>query len=164
MPLLKTVKFWRNPQRRFKMINGLVKDLPYWLNIINNNLQVSNARTTDTQWRHKSKKSEILGRCGRQNMLRPYLKNWGGIWISAVQWRRFSHRVSVVRVRMHWKNVYISTLQSVKIQSVQFKRRRNMTKVTRLDVCNIASVHIVQSIEYVSVYLQNVQRAKHICW
>ena len=34
------------------------------------------ARTTDTQWRHESKKSEILGRCGRQNMLRPYLKIW----------------------------------------------------------------------------------------
>ena len=33
-------------------------------------------RTRDTQWRHKSKKSEILGRCGRQNMLRPYLKIW----------------------------------------------------------------------------------------
>ena len=30
-------------------------------------------RTTDTQLRHKSKKFEILGRCGRQNMLRPYL-------------------------------------------------------------------------------------------
>ena len=35
-----------------------------------------NALTTDTQWRHKSKKSENLGRCGRQNMLRPYLKIW----------------------------------------------------------------------------------------
>ena len=34
------------------------------------------ARTTDTQWRHKSKKSENLGRCGRQNMLWPYLKIW----------------------------------------------------------------------------------------
>ena len=34
------------------------------------------ARTTDTQWRHRSKKSENLGRCGRQNMLRPYLKIW----------------------------------------------------------------------------------------
>ena len=33
-------------------------------------------RTTDTQWRHKSKKSEILGGCGRQNMLWPYLKIW----------------------------------------------------------------------------------------
>ena len=32
--------------------------------------------TTDTQWRHKSKKSENLGRCGRQNMLPPYLKIW----------------------------------------------------------------------------------------
>ena len=34
------------------------------------------SRTTDTQWRHKSKKSENLGRCGRQNMLRSYLKIW----------------------------------------------------------------------------------------
>ena len=33
-------------------------------------------RTTDTQWRHKSKKSEKSGRCGRQNMLRQYLKIW----------------------------------------------------------------------------------------
>ena len=32
------------------------------------------SRTTNTQWRHKSKISEKLGRCGRQNMLRPYLK------------------------------------------------------------------------------------------
>ena len=30
-------------------------------------------RTTDAQWRHKSKKPEILGRCGRKNMLRLYL-------------------------------------------------------------------------------------------
>ena len=35
-----------------------------------------NAQTTNTQWRHKSKKYENLGRCGRQNMLRPYLKIW----------------------------------------------------------------------------------------
>ena len=33
-------------------------------------------QTTDTQLRQKSTKSEILGRCGRQNMLRPYLKIW----------------------------------------------------------------------------------------
>ena len=33
-------------------------------------------RTTDTQRRHKSKKSEILSRYGRQNMLWPYLKIW----------------------------------------------------------------------------------------
>ena len=38
-------------------------------------------RTTDTQWRHKSKKSENLGRCGRQNMLRSYLKIWEWEWI-----------------------------------------------------------------------------------
>jgi hypothetical protein len=34
------------------------------------------SRTTDTQRRHKSKKFENLGRCVRQNMLRPYLKIW----------------------------------------------------------------------------------------
>ena len=32
--------------------------------------------STDTQWRHESKKSENLGRCGRQNILQPYLKIW----------------------------------------------------------------------------------------
>ena len=37
-----------------------------------------------------------------------------------------------------------------------------MTKVTRLDLCNVASVHIVQSIEYVSVYLNAVTFEKHI--
>ena len=37
--------------------------------------------TTDTQWRHKSKISEKLGRCGRKNMLRPYLKIWEWEWI-----------------------------------------------------------------------------------
>ena len=41
----------------------------------------SRARTTDTQWRHKSKISEKLGWCGRQNMLQPYLKIWDWEWI-----------------------------------------------------------------------------------
>ena len=39
------------------------------------------ARTTDTQCRHKSKISEKFGRCGKQNMLPPYLKNWDWDWI-----------------------------------------------------------------------------------
>ena len=34
------------------------------------------SRTTDTQWRHKSKESENLGQCGRQNMLWAYLNTW----------------------------------------------------------------------------------------
>ena len=38
-------------------------------------------RTMDTQWSHKSKMSEKLGRCGRQIMLRPYLKIWDWDWI-----------------------------------------------------------------------------------
>ena len=36
----------------------------------------SDAPTTDTQWRHKLKKSENLGQCGRQNMLRPCQNIW----------------------------------------------------------------------------------------
>ena len=37
----------------------------------NNLLLLLLPRTTDTQWRHYLKKSENLGQCGRQNMLRP---------------------------------------------------------------------------------------------
>ena len=50
------------------------------------------ARTTDTQWWHKSKKPENLGQWGRQNMLRPYPQIW------AMLWSRFPQRASVVRV------------------------------------------------------------------
>ena len=32
--------------------------------------------STYIQWKHKSKKSEVMGRCGRQNMLPLYLKIW----------------------------------------------------------------------------------------
>ena len=39
------------------------------------------SRTTDTQSRHKSMKSENLSRCGRQNMLRSYLQIWEWEWI-----------------------------------------------------------------------------------
>ena len=46
-------------------------------------------RTTDTQWRHKSKKFENLGWCGRQNMLRQYLKIWEWEWI-------FGHEVKAI--------------------------------------------------------------------
>ena len=53
------------------------------------------SRTTDTQWRHKSKKPEILGRCGRQHMLWPYLF---GIWFS---WRPYSYQASVVHGKIY---------------------------------------------------------------
>ena len=54
-------------------------------------------RTTDTKWRHNSKKPEIFGRCGRQNMLWRSYKFGIGIWFLAVQLRRFPHWASVVR-------------------------------------------------------------------
>ena len=48
-------------------------------------------RTTDNQWRHKSKKYENLGQNGRQNILRPYPKIWEWEWIfgrvvKAISW------------------------------------------------------------------------------
>ena len=59
-------------------------------------------RTTDTQWRHKSNKSENLGRCGRQNMLWPYLKIW--------EWEMiFSRAVKVISspgVRSPWSSPF----------------------------------------------------------
>ena len=40
-------------------------------------------RTTDTQWRHKSEKSESLGQCGRQNILKIW--DWDLIFGCAVK-------------------------------------------------------------------------------
>ena len=55
-------------------------------------------RTMDTQLRHKSKKSENLGGCGRQNVLRPYLKIWEWEWIFGHAVKAVSSPASVVRV------------------------------------------------------------------
>ena len=62
------------------------------------NNQWLSTRTTDTQWRHKSKISEKLGRCGRQNMLPPYLKIWDWDWIFG----RAVQAISSLGVRSPW--------------------------------------------------------------
>ena len=54
-------------------------------------------RTTDTQWRHKSKKPKILGRCGRRKCFGRTYKFGIGIWFLAMQRRRVPNLVSVVR-------------------------------------------------------------------
>ena len=56
------------------------------------------SQTTDTQWRHKSKISERLGRCGRHNMLWPYLKIWDWDWIFG----RAVKAISSFGVRSPW--------------------------------------------------------------
>ena len=56
------------------------------------------ARTTDTQWRHKSKISEKLGRFGRQNILWPYLKIWDCDWIFG----RAVKAISSLGIRSPW--------------------------------------------------------------
>ena len=57
-------------------------------------------RTTDTQWRHESKKSVNLGWCGRQNMLRPYLK----IWEWELIFSRAVKGISSPGVRSQWSS------------------------------------------------------------
>ena len=57
----------------------------------------------DTQWRHKSKKSENLGRFGRQNMLRPYLK----IWDWDLIFGRAVKAISSLGIRSPWFTVLV---------------------------------------------------------
>ena len=90
------------------------------------------SQTTDTQWWHKSKISENLGRCGRQNMLCLYLKIWelqnSGSWFSAVQWRRFPHRVSVGHASHQTRRpCKLKTLQTYK----QFTKKFAIMKVAK---------------------------------
>ena len=68
-------------------------------------------RTTDTQWRHKSKISEKLGRSGRQNMLPPYLKIWDWDWIFG----RVVKPISSLGVRSPWK--FIITNEKINLHN-----------------------------------------------
>ena len=52
--------------------------------------------TTDTQWRHKSKISKILGQCGRQNMLWPKDLGVRVNFQPCSAWRLFPLWVSIV--------------------------------------------------------------------
>jgi hypothetical protein len=63
----------------------------------------SGSLTTDTQWRHKSKISEKLGRCGKQNMLWPYLKIWDWDWIFG----RAVKAISSLGVRSSWSGSFV---------------------------------------------------------
>ena len=69
------------------------------------------SRTTDTQWRHKSKISEKLGRCGRQNMLPPYLRIWDWDWIFG----RAVKAISSLGVRSPWYTYYVSVARKLTI-------------------------------------------------
>ena len=60
---------------------NLEETLVYLLTIININLHVWYHGLRTPNKRHKSKIPEKVGRCGRQNMLRPYLKIWDWDWI-----------------------------------------------------------------------------------
>ena len=70
----------------------------YYRVFVKDEVWYDNSRTMDTQWRHKSKISEKLGWCGRQNMLRPYLKIWDWDWIFG----RAVKAISSLGVRSPW--------------------------------------------------------------
>ena len=88
-------------------------------------------RTTDTQWRHKSKKSEILGQCGRQNMLRLYLKIWDwdlifGRAVKAISWPGVRSPCYAQKVYMTWILLWFRNYKNIN------SNRRNL-KSTLLD-------------------------------
>ena len=89
----------------------------------------SKARTTDTQWRHKSKISEKLGRCGRQNMLPPYLKIWEWEWIFG----RAVKDVSSLGVRSPCLHINTNVLsKSIKLDSKYFSASRWISRTLNI--------------------------------
>ena len=75
-------------------------------------------RTTDTQWRHKSKISKNLGRCGRQNMLPPYLNIWDWDWIFG----RAVKAISSLGVRSQWVMTII-WINAIKMCTLRFGKK-----------------------------------------
>ena len=98
-----------NPKRVWPILFWLKSDI--WC---------TDSRTTDTQWRHKSKISEKLGRCGRQNMLRPYLKIWDWDWIFG----RAVKAISSLGVRSPWPS-----LHTVAIWTFTFHKKSGFVRV-----------------------------------
>ena len=75
--------------------------------------ELCRARTTDTQWRHESKKFENLGRCGKWSMLQPNLKIWDWELI-------FGHAMKAISstgVRSPWCRACVRNLD-LRVQSV----------------------------------------------
>ena len=64
---------------------------------------------------YKSKKPEILGRCGRQKCFSRTNKFGIGIWFLAMQWRRFPHQTLVVRIQSHLETSGSLTIQSKRL-------------------------------------------------
>ena len=97
----------RHVHRVHSLSKGKEMSNPIWGNAFPQLLGgYSIPRTTDTQWRHKSKKYENLGRFGRQNILSAVPKNLGcRSGFSTMQWRQFPHRASIVCALSHWINV-----------------------------------------------------------
>ena len=99
------------------------------------------SRTTDTQWRHKSKISEKLGQCGRQNMLWPYLKIWEWEWIFG----RAVKAISCLGVSSPWSVwLYYIALTIVFILS---KSMRSFYSKTTLNVTRGPQTQILRIIK-----------------
>ena len=101
--------------------------------------QLNLSKDTDCQGRHKSKKSEKFGWCGRQDMLWPYLKicNWDLI---------FSHAVKVVlspcprALKIYWVGVeswgfYVAPKWKLLIMMLRPFLQRSLAKPTLVYEC-----------------------------
>ena len=130
-------------------------------------------RTTDTEWRHKSKKSENLGRWGRQNMLRPYLKIW--------EWERIFGRavkaISVVReadccqtdTHVDLLSHYLSMTLSCLLQTPLLPllpswcaRRLNSLNPISNNKQTTTNIHFMNNISLVSWLCVKQQRLTHV--
>ena len=83
---------------RSKRFSKYTRTLSIPFCLLSRSNQLNKPRTTDTQWRHKSKISEKLGICGWQNMLRLSLKIWDLDWIFG----RAVKAISSLGVRCLW--------------------------------------------------------------
>ena len=90
----------------------------------------SGTRTTDNQWKHKSKISEKLGRCGRQNIVLPYLKIWDWNWIFG----RAVKTISSMGVRSPWDSLIFECV-NVMLQNGQPIYTQHNFYFTSFNIC-----------------------------
>ena len=99
----------------------------------------------DTQWRHKSKISEKLGRCSRENMLRPYLKIWEWEWIFG----RAVKAISSPGVRSPCSDRFL------KLDKERFPPRSNLTRNKALEKKEDKTISLI-----CSSFFQMIKRRK----
>ena len=102
----------------------------------------------DTHGRHVSKKSEILGLCGRQNMLRLYLKIWDRDFIFG----RAVKVISSLDVRSPWEWAFSETFIGKRYEGHVLWCQCLCTRVSLVSMyCSIAAVNYILLHAYIIV-------------